>query len=146
MSAKCHFIIKAWPSWSNRFMWLFSSQHATIQYIWHIRRTPGDIHLSRGGRLQGFRFYQTLLTELILGGKKKRLIWLTDFVSTAQQRGTVPGLKVCVRAWGQQRPKETRPQSLSWVLTSARSFIPPRESLITAFARAEKQQEERNDR
>lgn len=112
MSAKCHFIIKAWPSWSNRFMWLFSSQHATIQYIWHIRRTPGDIHLSRGGRLQGFRFYQTLLTELILGGKKKKIDltdWFCFHSSATRNCAWAQGLRTCLRAAKAKGDASTKP-------------------------------------
>ena len=42
MSAKCHFIIKAWPSPSNWLTWLFP--HSVALYIPNIRPAVDDIH------------------------------------------------------------------------------------------------------
>lgn len=52
MSAKCHFIIKAWPSPSNWLMWLFL--HSMALYIQYIRHTVNYIHnIHRWG---GFKY------------------------------------------------------------------------------------------
>lgn len=42
MSAKCHFIIKAWPSLGNWLTWLFL--HSMALYIQNIRHTANYIH------------------------------------------------------------------------------------------------------
>lgn len=103
MSAKCHFIIKAWPSLSNWFTWLFSSQHGTIQYIWHIRHTVSDIHLSRGGRLQKILDFLSDISEWSLekkldqipGTKRIYVRWTQTLHSWGIQ--TQIGLSSCPR-------------------------------------------------
>lgn len=62
MSAKCHFIIKAWPSPSNWLTWLFL--HSMALYTQYIRHTVNYIHnIHRWW--WGFQIYSVIVTKFL---------------------------------------------------------------------------------